>query len=98
MRNVSCFFKFDELPFDVAAVQDIFYSDRGFRDIRFDEPGGDMIEAHDVQDEDWTIIGLSKDLSRISLSGTSDAALRACIDPPNASYVPASRRRYRLFN
>jgi hypothetical protein len=78
MRNFLLL-KSDELPFDLAAVQGIFHWERGFWNVRFDEPGGAVIEADYVQAEDWTIISLSKDLSRISLSGTSDAALRAAL-------------------
>ena len=69
----------DEMPFEVAAVRQAFDSDGGFRDIRFDEPGGAAIEAEYVEPDDWTIVSLSKSLSRISLSGTSDAALRAAL-------------------
>jgi hypothetical protein len=69
----------DDQPFEVAAIQRVFQSEPGFRDIRFNEPGGAAIEADYVEPEDWTIVGLSGSRTSISLSGTTDAALRAAL-------------------
>ena len=69
----------DDRPFDVAAIERIFQSERGFRDIRFDDPGGAVIEADYVEPEDWSIVGLSGSRKSIFLSGTSDAALHAAL-------------------
>jgi hypothetical protein len=69
----------DDRPFDADVIERIFQSENGFRDVRFNEPGGDVIEADFVEPEDWTIVGLSGNRNRISLSGTSDAALRAAL-------------------
>ncbi len=71
--------RIDERPFDVAAVAHIFSTQSGFRDVRFEEPGGAAVEADYTEPEDWTIVSLSENPSRISLSGTSDAALRAAL-------------------
>lgn len=69
--------RIDEMPFDVSEVSQIFSSESGFRDVRSDKLVGAVIEAHYTDPEDWTIVSLSEDLGTISLSGTSDAALRA---------------------
>ncbi len=69
----------DKMPFDVAAVAHILSTHNGFRDVRFDEPGGAAVEADYGDPEDWTIVRLSENPSQISLSGTSDAALRAAL-------------------
>jgi hypothetical protein len=69
----------DNRPFDVAAIERIFQSESGFRDVRFNEPGGAVIEADYIEPEDSTIVGLSGSRKSISLSGTSDATLRAAL-------------------
>lgn len=69
----------DSRPFDVAAIERIFKSEKCFRDVRFNEPGGAVIEADYIEPEDSTIVGLSGSLKSISLSGTSDAALQAAL-------------------
>jgi hypothetical protein len=69
----------DNQRFDVAAIERIFQSERGFRDVRFHEPGGAIIEADYIEPEDSTIVGLSGSRKSISLSGTSDAALQAAL-------------------
>jgi hypothetical protein len=71
--------RIDEMPFDVAAVARILSTNSGFRDVRLDEPGGAAVEARYTEPEDWTIVRLSENPSRISLSGTSDAALGAAL-------------------
>ena len=74
MHN-TLLFNADERPFEFASIRRIFQSEPGFRDVRFNEPGGRGLEAHYVEHKDRTIVGLSGDRNRISLSGTSDAAL-----------------------
>lgn len=71
--------RLDEMPFDVAAVAHVLSTHSGFRDVRFDEPGGAAVEADYREHEDWTIVRLSENPNRISLSGTSDATLRAAL-------------------
>lgn len=78
----------DERPFDVAAVSHIFSTHSGFRDVRFDNLVGAAVEADYAEPGDWTIIGLSEDLEAISLSGTSDAALRAALILQAALEIP----------
>jgi hypothetical protein len=69
----------DNRPFDAAAIERIFQLERGFRDVRFNEPGGAIIEADYIEPEDSTIVGLSGSRKSVSLSGTSDATLRAAL-------------------
>jgi hypothetical protein len=69
----------DDRTFEAAEIEWIFRSNSGFHDLRFNEPGGALIEADYVEPEDWTIVGLSGTRKSISLSGTSDAALRAAL-------------------
>jgi hypothetical protein len=69
----------DDRRFESADIERIFQSNGGFRDVRLNEPGGAVIEADYVEPEDWTIVGLSGSRKSISLSGTTDAALRAAL-------------------
>ena len=78
MHNILLF-NSDERPFEVEAIERIFHLENGFRDVRFNEPGGAVVEADYVESEDWTIVRLSGNRNRISLSGTSDVALRAAL-------------------
>ena len=78
MRNILLL-RLDEMPFDAVVIRHTLSTETGFRDVRFHDPGGAAIEADYSEPEDWTIVSLSKGLSRISLSGTSDAALRAAL-------------------
>lgn len=78
MHNLLLF-NSDERPFEVEVIERIFHAEGGFRDVRYNEPGGAAIEADYIEPEDRTIVRLSGSRSRISLSGTSDAALRAAL-------------------
>jgi hypothetical protein len=78
MHNLLLF-KTDERPFPIPEIERIFRTAAGFREIRFNEPGGHLIEADYVEPNDWTIVGLSGDGETISLSGTSDAAFHAAL-------------------
>jgi hypothetical protein len=78
MRNILLF-NSDDRPFEVAAIERLFQSELGFRDVRFDEPGGAVIQADYVEPEYQTIVRLNKDRSTISLSGMSDTALRVAL-------------------
>ena len=69
----------DEMPFDVEAVADILSTHSGFQEVRFDSLIGAVVEARDAESEAWTIVGLKEDRETISLSGTSDAALREAL-------------------
>ena len=71
--------RIDEMPFDDAAVSQIFSTQSGFQDVRSDNLVGAAVEARYTEPEDWTIVSLSEDRGAISLSGTSDAALCAAL-------------------
>ena len=87
MHNILLF-NSDNQPFDAKALERIFQSERGFRDVRLNEPGGAAIEADYIEPEDSTIVGLSGSRKSISLSGTSDAALRAALILQNKLGTP----------
>lgn len=72
-------FRPDDRPFEIAALRHVFQSEPGFQNIRFDDPGGDAIEANYIEPEFRTMIGLSGDHGTISLRGVSDASLRASL-------------------
>lgn len=69
----------DETPFDVAAVAHILSTQSGFHDVRFDDSIGAVIEARYTEADSQSIVSLKEDHETISLSGTSDAALRAAL-------------------
>ena len=72
-------FNADDRPFNAEPVAQILQSENGFRDERFNEPGGAAIEAVYDETNEHTIVRLSGDRETISLSGTTDAALRAAL-------------------
>jgi hypothetical protein len=78
MQSILLFFP-DDRPFEIAAIEQVFQSEPGFRDVRFNEPGGAVIEADYVEPEGESIVGLSKSRKSISLSGISDVTLRAVL-------------------
>ncbi len=78
----------DEMPFDVAAVADILSTHSGFQDVRFDNLIGAVVEARYTEPEAWTIVSLKEDHETISLSGTSDAALRAALILQTSLKIP----------
>jgi hypothetical protein len=78
MHNILLFNP-DFRPFEFVVIKRIVQSATGFRDVRLNEPGGDVLEAQYAEPDDWTFVGLSGDRETISLSGTSDAALRAAL-------------------
>ena len=61
------------------AVERAFRSRPEFTDVRFEEPGGALIECQYLEPDDWTIIRLSGDAATISTSNTGNAALRAAL-------------------
>lgn len=67
----------DEQLFDTAAVERIFKSQPGFRDLRFNLPVGDILEAEFGGPHESTIVRLSSDQETISLTGVSDIAILA---------------------
>ena len=69
----------DDRAFETADIERIFQANSGFRDVRFNEPGGAIIEADYVEPEDLTIVALSGSRKSIALSGTTDAAFRAAL-------------------
>ncbi len=68
----------DFSPFDPKAVEQAFRS-CAFTDLRFDEPGGALIECNYTEPDDWTTIRLSGNAARISMYHTWGAALRAAL-------------------
>src|SRR6266478_6657598 len=72
-------FNADNRPFAVSLIEQIFRSESGFQEVRFNEPGGAAIEADYLDGPDYTIVRLSGNRETISLSGTTDAALRAAL-------------------
>ena len=78
MQNLLVFYP-DDRSFAVEAIERIFQSESGFRDVRFNEPGGALIEAIYVEDQDSTIVRLSGNRKTVSLSGQTDAALHAAL-------------------
>jgi hypothetical protein len=72
-------FNEDDRPFDSATVGRIFQSEAGFRDVRFSEPGGDMIGAEYFDFNGSTIVRLTGDRRTISMRGTSDVELHAAL-------------------
>ncbi len=69
----------DEQPFDLETIQQIFESEGGFGSVRFDEAGGALIEATYTDDQDSTFVRLSDSRKGITLTGMTDAALRAAL-------------------
>jgi hypothetical protein len=78
MHNILLFDP-DDRPFDVTVIERVFRSERGFYDVRLNEPGGAYIEAEFTLGDYKTIARLGDKRNTISLSGTSDAALQAAL-------------------
>jgi hypothetical protein len=78
MQN-TLLFNSDMRPFEVEAIERVFQLEEGFVQVRYSTPIGTPIEADFVEGQDSTIVRLSGNRNRISLSGTSDAALRAAL-------------------
>jgi hypothetical protein len=72
-------YKADSSLFDRSEVEHVFRSDPRFKDLRFDTPGGDLIECEYVETDDRTIVNLDNDRQAIFLSHTWGAALRAVL-------------------
>jgi hypothetical protein len=72
-------FNSDDEQFAVRQIQSILESEKRFHSLRFNEPGGALIEAQYSEGQDSTIVRLSGNRETISLSGTSDAALQAVL-------------------
>jgi hypothetical protein len=69
----------DDRLFAAESIQQVFESESGFRDVRFNEPGGALLEAIFVDDQDSTIVRLSRNRKTVSLSGQTGAALHAAL-------------------
>jgi hypothetical protein len=78
MRNLLIF-QPNERPFSEEAIRRIVNTVSGFRDVRSHTPSGTLIEGVYAESDDWTIVRLNADQDVISLSGTTDAALRAAL-------------------
>jgi hypothetical protein len=69
----------DFRPFEPTVVERAFRSCAEFTALRFEEPGGALLECEYVEPDDRTIIRLSGDAGTISMYHTWGAALRAAI-------------------
>src|SRR3981081_345253 len=78
MQSLLIFHSNDQ-PFAVEAVQRIFQSESGFQGVRFNEPGGAVLEAIYADPQESTIVRLNGNRETISLSGTTDAAFHAAL-------------------
>lgn len=78
----------DERLFDTATVERLLKSETGFRDLRFEVPGGDVLEARYGEPSGRTIVRLSGDRDTISLNGDSDIALQAALTMQRNSDAP----------
>ena len=72
-------FSADKRLFAVESLQGIFKSVTGFGEIRYTTPVGTPIEADYVEGDDFTMVELSPERDTISISGTTDAALKAAL-------------------
>src|SRR5690348_156270 len=72
-------FKPDFSLFDRQKVEHALRLCGRFTDMRFDEPGGALIECRYVEGADWTTIRLGADLAAITLSFAWGAALSATL-------------------
>jgi hypothetical protein len=66
-------------PFAADVIRNVFKSEKGFQDVRSEGLVGSVVEADYVDGRDSTIVRLSDNLETISLSGTSDTAIRAAL-------------------
>jgi hypothetical protein len=71
----------DEQNLDPIVIEHILRSEPAFDGIRFDEPGGAAIESvfSDASSGYSVFVRLSSELDVISLTSTSDTALRAAL-------------------
>lgn len=69
----------DDLHIDADTMLALFEDDTRFADIRRNTPTGSLVEADFRIGDDYTTARLSQNGRRISLSGTSDAALAAAL-------------------
>ena len=81
-------FTSDQTKLPAGLLQRIFESEDGFHGIRFDEPGGDVIQAEYSTSADWTTVGLSNSLETITLSGITDASLQAALNLQRRLRIP----------
>lgn len=83
----------DFTPFEPKVVERAFRSRAEFTNLRFEEPGGALIECEYIEPDDRTIIRLSEDASTISMYHTWGAALRAALLIQKSLGIPL-----RMFN
>jgi len=69
----------DEGPFVVNTLEHIFRTVKEFRNLRFDEPGGSILEVQFVERDGSTFVRLNDSGKSVSVSGTSDVSLRAAM-------------------
>ncbi len=69
----------DFSPFNPKVVERAFDACPEFKNMRTKTPVGTLVECKYVEPDDWTTIRLSADAERISLTGTSGAALQAAL-------------------
>lgn len=71
--------RLDELKFEPDRVERILRAVEGFHNVRLDDPAGTLVEAEFVDSGGWTIVALSESARAVSLSGTTNTALRAAL-------------------
>ncbi len=72
----------DELNFEPEEVEHIFRTQTGFDQVRFNEPGGALIEAQysiAPDDHDYVLVRLAGSRRMISISRVSDVSLHAAL-------------------
>lgn len=71
----------DELDFEPEKIEQICRTDAGFGQVRFDEPGGALIEAiYSSEPRDYSVfVRLSGDRQIISISSVSDTSLQVAL-------------------
>src|SRR4051812_21871917 len=69
----------DFSPFEPRVVARALRSCPEFKNTRIGTPIGTLIECEYNESDEWTIIRLSENAERISLTGVSNASLRAAL-------------------
>jgi hypothetical protein len=78
MHNTLLFHD-DHSPFSPNEIAAICRSAVGFSSIRFNEPGGALVEARFAHGDDSIFVRLNSDSEAISLTRSSDAVLQAAL-------------------
>lgn len=73
--------RFDEGPFELAAIEAVFRNVEGFSGVRLDEPGGALIEAKyaDREQGEQVLVRLSKGSDAISITDDSKTSFQVAL-------------------